>query len=88
MVTREGNYPLLHQNSLIVMLDRPLGELSSKGRPLSARDGVEKLAAERMGRYRAWADIVVASRESARATASAVAAQLPAMIAAPHPSEP
>lgn len=88
VVTREGNYPLLHQNSLIVMLDRPLGELSSKGRPLSARDGVEKLAAERMGRYRAWADIVVASRESARATASAVAAQLPAMIAAPHPSEP
>ncbi len=69
VVTREANYPLLHQNSRIIMLDRPLGELSSRGRPITQRDGVEKLAAERMGRYRAWADEIVASRESAAATA-------------------
>ena len=66
---RRANYPLLHQNSRIIMLDRPLGELSSRGRPITQRDGVEKLAAERMGRYRAWADEIVASRESAAATA-------------------
>ena len=36
VVTRPENYKLLHQNSRIVMLDRPLAELSSKGRPISA----------------------------------------------------
>ena len=72
VVTRDENYPLLHQNSRIVMLNRPIGELSRKGRPITARDGVEKLAAERMPRYRAWADIVIDSRENAEATARAL----------------
>ncbi len=74
VVTRDENYPLLHQNSRIVMLDRPLDELSKKGRPITARDGVERLAAERMDRYRAWADEIVTSRESADATASVIVA--------------
>lgn len=69
VVTRDENYGLLHQNSLIVMLDRPLEELSSAGRPLSARHGVEQLAAERMERYRAWADVIVPSQSSAVLTA-------------------
>lgn len=73
VVTREENYPLLHQNSRIYMLDRPLGELSAQGRPITQRDGVERLAHERLPRYRAWADEVVASRESAAATAGAIA---------------
>lgn len=72
VVTRPGNYGLLRQNSVIVMLDRPLGELSKKGRPLSQREGVEALAERRMPLYRSWADIVVASRESAEATAREV----------------
>lgn len=76
IVTRDENYPLLHQNSRIVMLDRPLEELSSKGRPVSQRDGVEKLAEERMPRYRAWADAIVTSRATPDATASAVIAAL------------
>lgn len=80
VVTRSMNYPLLHQNSFIVMLDRPLDELSSKGRPISARDGVEKLAEQRMARYRTWADLIVTSRECARATAEAILGELPAMI--------
>ena len=57
------------QNSVIVMLDRPIAELSKKGRPLSQRDGVEALAERRMPLYRSWADIIVTSRESADATA-------------------
>ena len=73
-MTRDENYPLLHQNSRIIMLDRPLDELSKKGRPITARDGVKRLAAERMDRYRAWADKIVASRESADATASVIVA--------------
>lgn len=76
IVTRDENYPLLHQNSTIVMLDRPLDELSSAGRPISQRDGVARLAEERMPRYRAWADLVQVSRETPRATAEAVHAAL------------
>lgn len=80
VVTREGNYPLLHQNSTIVMLDRKLDELSRKGRPITARDGIAALAEQRMPRYRKWADIAVASRESAGATARAVCDALPPML--------
>ncbi len=76
VVVRDGNYPLLHQNSDIVMLDRPIAELSTKGRPITRRDGVEALARERMGRYRAWADAVVSSRETPQLTARAVARTL------------
>lgn len=76
VVTRGRNYPLLHQNARIVMLDRPLEELSSKGRPLSKRTGVRALAAERMDAYRTWADLIVASRETAAATAQAVKEEL------------
>lgn len=59
VVTREANYPLLHQNGRIVFLDRPVSELSSDGRPVSQAKGVERVAAERMGLYRAWADETV-----------------------------
>ena len=60
VVTREANYPLLHQNGRIVFLDRPVSELSSDGRPVSQAKGVERVAAERMGLYRTWADVTVA----------------------------
>lgn len=69
VVTQPENYDLLRQNSVIVMLDRPIAELSKKGRPLSQRDGVETLAERRMPLYQSWADIIVTSRESADATA-------------------
>ena len=59
VVTREANYPLLHQNGRIVFLDRPVSELSSDGRPVSQAKGVERVAAERMGLYRTWADVTV-----------------------------
>lgn len=72
VVTREANYPLLHQNSQIVMLDRPLAELSSKGRPLSQREGVARLAEQRMPRYRAWADAIVPVLETPTATATSI----------------
>jgi len=64
IVTRPGNYALLHQNSTIVFVDRPLDQLSSEGRPLSQKDGVAALAAQRMPRYRAWADVAFARTDS------------------------
>lgn len=80
VVTRTENYPLLHQNSRIVMLNRPLDQLSKKGRPITARDGIDALAERRMPLYRAWADLVIDSREAAPLTAQAVADALPPML--------
>ena len=71
VVTRDENYPLLHQNSQIVMLNRKLGELAHKGRPITARDGIDKLAEQRMPRYCAWADYIIDSRDCAANTARA-----------------
>lgn len=80
VVTRAENYELAHQNSIIVMLDRPLDELSKKGRPITARDGIESLAAQRLPLYRAWADIVVKSLDCSANTAAAVREALPPML--------
>ncbi len=68
VVTRDENYPLLHQNSQIVMLNRKLDELAHKGRPITARDGINKLAEQRMPRYRAWSDYIIDSRDCAANT--------------------
>ena len=72
VVTRDENYPLLHQNSQIVMLNRKLDELAHKGRPITARDGIDKLAEQRMPRYCAWADYIIDSRDCAANTAQAL----------------
>ena len=77
VVTVPANYDLLHQNSFIVMLDRPIDELPVHGRPITARDGIAMLAAKRMHLYRTWADLVIRSRENAHATARALAEALP-----------
>ena len=72
IVTRPENYALLHQNSTIVFLDRPIDELSSKGRPLSQSTGIAALAEQRMGLYRSWADIELACTGSAQSDAEAI----------------
>lgn len=76
VVERTANYELLHQNSRIVMLDRPLTELSADGRPLSRQEGVEQLAERRMHPYRTWADIVVDVQGTAADTARDVLSKL------------
>lgn len=69
VVTRAENYALLHQNGRIVMVDRPLGELSCEGRPMSLERGVGRLAEERMPLYREWADVVLRCTGSAQSDA-------------------
>lgn len=59
------------------MLNRKLDELAHKGRPITARDGIDKLAEQRMPRYRAWADYIIDSRDCAANTAAAVLDALP-----------
>lgn len=60
VVTREENYPLLHQNSVIVFLNRKdMSDLSKKGRPVSQKKSVETLIRERMPKYTGWSDITI-----------------------------
>lgn len=56
VVTRTENYDLLHQNSVIVFLDRDFDQLATGGRPMTQKYGVKELAAQRMPLYRAWSD--------------------------------
>lgn len=56
IVKRKKNYRELHRNGRIVFLHRNIGELDTDGRPLSQRDGVEKLYRERLPLYRSFAD--------------------------------
>ncbi len=67
-VTREENYHLLHQNGTIVWIQRPLEDLSSDGRPLSQRDGVEALYQQRKAMYERFADVVVENHGSVEET--------------------
>ncbi len=65
VVVRDENRALLRQNGYVVMLNRPLEELSMLNRPVSAAKGLETLAEERMGLYRDWADLEIACTGSA-----------------------
>ena len=59
IVTREENIPLLKQNSVIFYLNRPLSELSSKGRPITQRHGVNELFEIRKTLYEKTSDFEV-----------------------------
>lgn len=56
-VTREENYPLLHQNGVIVRLHRDLSRLPSDGRPISQTTTSEALYAARAPLYAAFSDL-------------------------------
>ena len=58
-VTRQENYPLLHQNGKIVWLRRALEKLPETGRPLSQKHGAQELYAQRKDLYAAFADCTV-----------------------------
>ncbi len=72
IVTRPENYWLLHQNATIVLIRRPLDELSSEGRPLSISRGIEALAAERTALYERWADVTIDCTGSAASDAQLI----------------
>ena len=75
-VTKPENYPLLHQNSTIVWLQRDLSELSTTGRPISQRDGVAALYEKRKPLYEAFCDLRAENAGSAEETADAICEML------------
>ncbi len=57
VVTRPENYPLLHQNGVIVWLKRDISVLDTSHRPLSQQNKLADLYAVRKPMYEAFADI-------------------------------
>ena len=60
-VTREENYPLLHQNGVIIRITRDLTKLAREGRPLSLNADLKHMAAVREPCYARFADATVSN---------------------------
>lgn len=58
-VTRQENYPLLHQNGTILWLQRDLDKLPTDGRPLSQANKLADMYAVRKELYGKFADVVI-----------------------------
>lgn len=58
-VTRAENYPLLHQNGVIIRVERDADKLATDGRPLSRRGGMAAMYAERAPLYARFADFTL-----------------------------
>ncbi len=71
-VTREENYPLLHQNATIYWLQRDIHTLPSDGRPLSKAHSPEKLYAVRKPMYERFADRIVSNDSTPEEAASTI----------------
>ena len=60
-VTKERNYPLLHQNGTIIWLKRDIASLPTDGRPLSQSNRLEEMYQIRKPLYEAFADHVISN---------------------------
>lgn len=67
-VTREENYPLLHQNGRIFWLQRDVDRLPREGRPISLRSDLKELYEKRRPCYAAFADFVIDNNGSLKET--------------------
>ena len=66
-VTREENYDLLHQNGIIVWLQRSTEKLDKTGRPLSLKNDLNEMYQKREPMYRRFADAAVDNNGSVEA---------------------
>ena len=71
-VTREENYPLLHQNGIIVRIRRDLDQLSTDGRPIFLTHDVYHLYEERKAAYERFADLTIDSQPDPADTAEKI----------------
>ena len=71
-VTRERNYPLLHQNGRIFWLKRDISLLPTEGRPLSQSRRLEEMYAVRKPLYEQFADHIIDNNGSAQQTIEAI----------------
>lgn len=71
-VTQPQNYPLLHQNGVMIFLERELSKLPKKGRPLSLRGNLQDMYTIRLPMYRRFADLTVANDRDPASVAKTV----------------
>ena len=71
-VTREENYPLLHQNGVIVRLQRRLDRLPREGRPLSLQSDIGELYERRRPFYERFADLSISNDGTPEETVRAI----------------
>lgn len=71
-VTKEENYPLLHQNGRIFCLEREIAKLPTDGRPISQSTGTEILYRNRKPMYQRFADYHIDNNGSAEAAAAQI----------------
>ena len=75
-VTRQENYPLLHQNATLFWLTRDLTLLPSEGRPLSQVTPMEEMYRRREPLYRSFSDHIIPNCGTPEDTAAAITAKL------------
>jgi len=75
-VTREYNYSPLHQNGVIIFIERDLDKLSTDGRPLSKASSLKELYAKRIDAYHRFADLEIRSAEEPEQTADLIISEL------------
>lgn len=73
-VTREENYPLLHQNGTIFCISREISALSTDGRPLSQSMKLQDMYRIRKPMYQRFSDYMVDNNASSEAAATQIAA--------------
>ena len=71
-VTQMRNYPLLHQNGMILWLKRDISKLPTDGRPLSQANPLDAMFAKRAPMYAAFADHAVSNDGTAGETVAAI----------------
>lgn len=71
-VTREENYPLLHQNGTILWLARDVRMLPTEGRPLSQANNLDDMLRKRKPLYQRFADICVDNNGDTEQTLTAI----------------
>ena len=71
-VTRQENYAPLHQNAVIVWLQRDIGKLPRDGRPLSARADLNEMFRRRAPMYSAFADMTADNNGTPEAAAEMI----------------
>lgn len=75
-VTREENYPLLHQNGTIFCLQRALDRLPVSGRPVSQRLGAEAIYQQRKAAYARFADVMIDNNGAPEAATAQIMEEL------------
>ena len=71
-VTRDENYPILHQNSTIIYLQRRISDLATEGRPLSLSGNLQKMEALRKPLYEAFCDFSADNNSTPEETAGSI----------------